>query len=260
MTRSGRRSLPRPTTTTWPPRSFAACTATATSAVRLLAVPTTRVMAIVNQRLGGGSDSERSGHCGELRQRLRDRQDRRHVEHHRSYAMAARWNQCTGYRSGNPNVIYAGETVCRRGTGVGHVSRSTRSALWRAVRQVRSGDTLERHRRVLQGQHVQHPRVPFRQPGVHRSGRNPLLVRRPIMVDGVKETEHDGEKPQEETGEENNYLLPDEAYKVLKWLALDRVARFGRVRACGRSQHGTFRAFRPDRDHVERSGRAWLAL
>lgn len=40
------------------------------------------------------------------------------------------------------------------------------------------------------------------------------------MVDEVKETQNDGEKPQEETGEENNYLLPDEAYKVLKWLAL----------------------------------------
>ena len=40
------------------------------------------------------------------------------------------------------------------------------------------------------------------------------------MVDEVKETQNDGEKPQKETGEENNYLLPDEAYKVLKWLAL----------------------------------------
>ena len=40
------------------------------------------------------------------------------------------------------------------------------------------------------------------------------------MVDEVKETQNDGEKPQEETGEENNYILPDEAYKVLKWLAL----------------------------------------
>lgn len=39
------------------------------------------------------------------------------------------------------------------------------------------------------------------------------------MVDEVKETNHDGEKPEEETGEEN-YLLPDKAYKVLKWLAL----------------------------------------
>ena len=39
------------------------------------------------------------------------------------------------------------------------------------------------------------------------------------MVDNVKETNHDGEKPEEETGKEN-YLLPDKAYKVLKWLAL----------------------------------------
>ena len=40
------------------------------------------------------------------------------------------------------------------------------------------------------------------------------------MVDEVKETNHDGEKPEEETGEENNYLLPDNAYKALKWVAL----------------------------------------
>lgn len=39
------------------------------------------------------------------------------------------------------------------------------------------------------------------------------------MVDEVKETNHDGEKPEEETGKEN-YLLPDKAYKVLKWVAL----------------------------------------
>ena len=37
------------------------------------------------------------------------------------------------------------------------------------------------------------------------------------MVDEVKETNHDGEKPEEETGEENKYLLPD---KALKWVAL----------------------------------------
>ena len=40
------------------------------------------------------------------------------------------------------------------------------------------------------------------------------------MVDEVKETNHDGEKPEEETGEENTYLLPDKAYKALKWVAL----------------------------------------
>jgi hypothetical protein len=39
------------------------------------------------------------------------------------------------------------------------------------------------------------------------------------MVDEVKETNHDGEKPEEKTGKEN-YLLPDKAYKALKWLAL----------------------------------------
>lgn len=40
------------------------------------------------------------------------------------------------------------------------------------------------------------------------------------MVDNVKETQNDGEKPEEETGEENKYLLPDKAYKALKWVAL----------------------------------------
>ena len=37
------------------------------------------------------------------------------------------------------------------------------------------------------------------------------------MVDEVKETQDDGEKPQEETGEENNYILPDESRCPL-WL------------------------------------------
>lgn len=40
------------------------------------------------------------------------------------------------------------------------------------------------------------------------------------MVDEVKETNHDGEKPEEETGKENKYLLPDKAYGTLKWVAL----------------------------------------
>ena len=47
------------------------------------------------------------------------------------------WNQWTGYRSGNPNVIYAGETVCRRtgATGTAMVATGGRYV-------VRSGDTL----------------------------------------------------------------------------------------------------------------------
>lgn len=47
------------------------------------------------------------------------------------------WNQYTGYRSGNPNVIYAGETVCRR---AGAASTATVATGGRYV--VRSGDTL----------------------------------------------------------------------------------------------------------------------
>lgn len=40
------------------------------------------------------------------------------------------------------------------------------------------------------------------------------------MVNEAKETNHDGEKPEEETGVENKYLLPDKAYAALKWVAL----------------------------------------
>ena len=40
------------------------------------------------------------------------------------------------------------------------------------------------------------------------------------MVDSIKETNPDGEKPEEETGKENKYLLPDKAYAALKWVAL----------------------------------------
>ena len=46
------------------------------------------------------------------------------------------------------------------------------------------------------------------------------------MVDEVKETNHDGEKPEEETGKEN-YLLPDKAYEALKWLALIALPALG---------------------------------
>ena len=61
------------------------------------------------------------------------------------------------------------------------------------------------------------------------------------MVDEVKETQNDGEKPQEETGEENNYILSDEAYKVLKWLALSRCPLW--LCSCMWSApHGTFHA------------------
>ena len=51
------------------------------------------------------------------------------------------------------------------------------------------------------------------------------------MVDNVKETNRDGEKPEEETGKENKYLLPDKAYEALKWLALIALGVF--VQAVG---------------------------
>lgn len=47
------------------------------------------------------------------------------------------------------------------------------------------------------------------------------------MVDEVKETNHNGEKPEEETGKENKYLLPDKAYEALKWLALIALPALG---------------------------------
>ena len=40
------------------------------------------------------------------------------------------------------------------------------------------------------------------------------------MVDSIKETNPDGEKPEEETGKENKYLLSDKVYAALKWVAL----------------------------------------
>lgn len=46
------------------------------------------------------------------------------------------------------------------------------------------------------------------------------------MVDNVKETNHDGEKPEEETGKENKYLLPES----VQGIEMGRVDRF----ACGR--------------------------
>ena len=93
-----------------------------------------RVMAIVNRRLGGSTESApASANCGSVCVTVRSGDT--------LASIAARnggsWNQWTGYRSGNPNVIYAGETVCRRtGTGAtatvstgGHVVRSGES-LW----------------------------------------------------------------------------------------------------------------------------------
>lgn len=88
------------------------------------------VMAIVNQRLGGSTGTSAAVNCGSVCVTVRSGDT--------LSTIAARnggsWNQYTGYRSGNPNVIYAGETVCRR-TGTGTVATGGRYV-------VRSGDTL----------------------------------------------------------------------------------------------------------------------
>lgn len=62
-------------------------------------------------------------------------------------AIAARyggsWSDWSGYRSGNPNVIYAGERVCRNGTGStasAPVQGTSGTGSLRVV--VRSGDTI----------------------------------------------------------------------------------------------------------------------
>ena len=83
------------------------------------------VMRIVNNRLGCGT-AQSSAQCvyvqsGDTLTSI-------------SRRYGGSWNEWTGYRSGNPNIIYAGERVCRRGSGVstGGARRYT----------VRSGDTL----------------------------------------------------------------------------------------------------------------------
>ena len=83
------------------------------------------VMRIVNNRLGCGT-SQSSAQCvyvqsGDTLSSIASR-------------YGGRWNEWTGYRSGNPNIIYAGERVCRRSSSVptGGARRYT----------VRSGDTL----------------------------------------------------------------------------------------------------------------------
>ena len=88
------------------------------------------VMAIVNQRLGGSGGAPAAANCGSVCVTVRGGDT--------LSSIAARnggsWNQWAGYRSGNPNVIYAGETVCRR-TGAGTVVTGGRYV-------VRAGDTL----------------------------------------------------------------------------------------------------------------------
>lgn len=87
------------------------------------------VMRVVNQRLGCGTSRQQTA-CVVVR-----RGDTLST-------IAARnggtWRDYTGYRSGNPNVIYAGEAVCRRSGYTGQTVAYSRRHV------VRSGDTLSR--------------------------------------------------------------------------------------------------------------------
>ena len=170
MIRSGRRSLPRRTTMTWP-RVIRGVYGNGNERRQALGGAYDTVMAIVNQRLGGSAGTvSNTSNCGSVCVTVRSGDTLSSI----AASNGGSWNQYTGYRSGNPNVIYAGETVCRR-TGTGTVATGGRYV-------VRSGDTLGGIAAYYGGQHVQHPRIPFRQSGVDLSGRDPLLVRRLIMV------------------------------------------------------------------------------
>lgn len=92
----------------------------------------TSVMAIVNRRLGGGTAST-GANCGGVCVTVRAGDT--------LGSIAARnggtWSQWTGYRSGNPDLIYAGETVCRRAAG-----SSTAIASAAGGHVVRAGESL----------------------------------------------------------------------------------------------------------------------
>lgn len=89
------------------------------------------VMAIVNRRLAGSSGSvSNTSNCGSVCVTVRYGDTLSSI----AASNGGSWNQYTGYRSGNPNVIYAGETVCRR-TGAATVATGGRYV-------VRAGDTL----------------------------------------------------------------------------------------------------------------------
>ena len=97
-----------------------------------------KVMAIVNQRLGGTTSAPANNtNCGSVCVTVRAGDT--------LSTIAARnggsWNEYTGYRSGNPNIIYAGETVCRKGS-VSVVRQPVNNTYSTHRYTVRSGDTL----------------------------------------------------------------------------------------------------------------------
>lgn len=106
------------------------------------------VMRIVNNRLGCGTDSAQCVYvkAGDTLTSI-------------SRRYGGSWDEWTGYGSGNPNVIYAGERVCRRGTSVytGGTRRYT----------VKAGDTL--------GKIAQRNKISISQINGYRSG-NPNVI------------------------------------------------------------------------------------
>ena len=91
------------------------------------------VMAIVNQRLGGSGGAPAAANCGSVCVTVRSGDT--------LGSIAARnggtWSQWIGYRSGNPDRIYAGEIVCRRASG-----SSTAIASAAGGHVVRAGESL----------------------------------------------------------------------------------------------------------------------
>ena len=91
------------------------------------------VMAIVNRRLGGSTGASAAANCGGVCVTVRGGDTLSAI----AVRNGGTWDQYTGYRSGNPALIYPGETVCRR---TGPTATTANAGGGRYV--VRAGDTL----------------------------------------------------------------------------------------------------------------------
>ena len=100
---------------------------------QLLGSRYTEVMAIVNRRLGGSPGASAAANCGDVCVTVGVGDTLSSI----AVRNGGSWDQYTGYRSGNPALIYPGETVCRRG---GTATTPAYAGGGRYV--VRAGDTL----------------------------------------------------------------------------------------------------------------------
>ena len=91
------------------------------------------VMDIVNRRLGGSTGASTAVDCGDVCVTVGVGDTLSSI----AASNGGSWDQYTGYRSGNPALIYPGETVCRRG---GTAAAPAYAGGGRYV--VRAGDTL----------------------------------------------------------------------------------------------------------------------